>query len=51
MAGVDAMIARGIADPERLGVMGASYGGYMTDWIVTQTLRFKPRQRPRAYAI
>jgi dipeptidyl aminopeptidase/acylaminoacyl peptidase len=41
MTGVDAMIARGIADPERLGVMGASYGGYMTDWIVTQTNRFK----------
>jgi dipeptidyl aminopeptidase/acylaminoacyl peptidase len=41
MAGVDAMIAQGIADPERLGVMGASYGGYMTDWIVTQTNRFK----------
>jgi len=41
MAGVDAMIAQGIADPARLGVMGASYGGYMTDWIVTQTDRFK----------
>ena len=41
MAGVDAMIAQGIADPERLGVMGASYGGYMTNWIVTQTGRFK----------
>jgi dipeptidyl aminopeptidase/acylaminoacyl peptidase len=41
MAGVDALIARGVADPDRLGVMGASYGGYMTDWIVTQTDRFK----------
>ncbi len=41
MAGVDYAIAAGIADPERLGVMGASYGGYMTDWIVTQTSRFK----------
>src|SRR2546430_13960048 len=41
MAGVDAMIAQGLADPERLGVMGASYGGYMTSWIVTQTARFK----------
>jgi dipeptidyl aminopeptidase/acylaminoacyl peptidase len=41
MAGVDAMVAQGIADPDRLGVMGASYGGYMTDWIVTQTGRFK----------
>ncbi|HEY6065686.1 MAG TPA: S9 family peptidase [Thermoanaerobaculia bacterium] len=41
MAGVDALVERGIADPDRLGVMGASYGGYMTDWIVTQTGRFK----------
>jgi dipeptidyl aminopeptidase/acylaminoacyl peptidase len=41
MAGVDAMIARGIADGARLGVMGASYGGYLTNWIVTQTSRFK----------
>jgi len=41
MSGVDAMIARGIADPDRLGVMGASYGGFMTNWIVTQTGRFK----------
>ena len=41
MAGVDDLIAQGVADPDRLGVMGASYGGYMTDWIVTQTGRFK----------
>ena len=41
MAGVDALVARGIADPDRLGVMGWSYGGYMTSWIVTQTKRFK----------
>ena len=41
MAGVDNLIAKGIADPDRLGVMGASYGGFMTDWIVTQTRRFK----------
>jgi dipeptidyl aminopeptidase/acylaminoacyl peptidase len=41
MAGVDAMVERGIADPDRLGVMGASYGGFMTNWIVTQTSRFK----------
>jgi dipeptidyl aminopeptidase/acylaminoacyl peptidase len=41
MAGVDHLIERGLADPERLGVMGASYGGFMTNWIVTQTDRFK----------
>ncbi|MEM4971421.1 MAG: S9 family peptidase [Sulfolobales archaeon] len=28
-------------DPERLGVTGGSYGGYMTNWIITQTDRFK----------
>ena len=41
MAGVDHVIGQGIADRDRLGVMGASYGGYMTNWIVTQTPRFK----------
>jgi dipeptidyl aminopeptidase/acylaminoacyl peptidase len=41
MAGVDYLIARGIADPDRLGAMGASYGGFMTSWIVGQTARFK----------
>ncbi len=41
MAGVDHLIERGLADPARLGVMGASYGGFMTNWIVTQTDRFK----------
>ncbi|HLN29702.1 MAG TPA: prolyl oligopeptidase family serine peptidase [Gemmataceae bacterium] len=41
MAGVDEMIRLGIADPERLGVAGWSYGGYMTSWIITQTKRFK----------
>jgi dipeptidyl aminopeptidase/acylaminoacyl peptidase len=41
MAGVDHLMATGLADPDRLGVMGASYGGFMTNWIVTQTNRFK----------
>jgi len=41
MTGVDYLIAQGIADPERLGIMGASYGGYMTNWAITQTNRFK----------
>ena len=41
MTGVDRVIAMGVADPERLGVMGWSYGGFMTSWVVTQTKRFK----------
>lgn len=41
MAGVDFMIEQGIADPERLGIGGWSYGGYMAAWAVTQTDRFK----------
>jgi dipeptidyl aminopeptidase/acylaminoacyl peptidase len=41
MTGVDWAIQQGIADPEKLAVMGWSYGGYMTNWVVTQTGRFK----------
>ena len=40
MAGVEAMIARGIADPDRLGIMGWSHGGYLTAATITQTDRF-----------
>jgi dipeptidyl aminopeptidase/acylaminoacyl peptidase len=41
MSGVDRVVAMGVADPDRLGVMGWSYGGFMTSWVVTQTKRFK----------
>lgn len=41
MSGVQAMVDRGWADPDRLGAFGWSYGGYMTFWIDTQTDRFK----------
>lgn len=41
LAGVDYCIEQGIADPDRLGVCGWSYGGYMTAWAITQTDRFK----------
>ncbi|MBV9848064.1 MAG: S9 family peptidase [Armatimonadetes bacterium] len=41
MAGVDWAVAEGVADPDRLGVIGSSYGGYLVNWIVTKTTRFK----------
>ncbi len=41
MPGVDRAIDLGIADPERLGVMGHSYGGYSTLSLIVQTTRFK----------
>lgn len=41
LAGIDAMIAEGIADPDRLGVGGWSYGGYLTAWAITRSDRFK----------
>lgn len=40
MAVVAAVVARGLADPRRLGVMGLSYGGYLTQWLVGYTDRF-----------
>lgn len=41
LAGVGLLVARGVADPERLGIMGWSYGGFMTSWAITRTNRFK----------
>ena len=41
MAMVDYAVAQGLADPEKLGVGGWSYGGISTDFIITQTKRFK----------
>jgi dipeptidyl aminopeptidase/acylaminoacyl peptidase len=41
LEGVDALVKEGIADPDRLAVGGYSYGGYMTNWLITQTTRFK----------
>jgi len=38
---VDAIIAKGWTTPDKLGVTGGSGGGLLTDWVVTQTTRFK----------
>jgi dipeptidyl aminopeptidase/acylaminoacyl peptidase len=41
LEGVDALVHDGIADPSHLTIGGYSYGGYMTNWLITQTTRFK----------
>ena len=41
MAGVDYIIKMGVADSTKMGVMGWSYGGFMSSWIVGHTDRFK----------
>ena len=41
LEGVDALVKDGVADPDHLAVGGYSYGGYMTNWLITQTTRFK----------
>jgi dipeptidyl aminopeptidase/acylaminoacyl peptidase len=40
MAGVDEAVKRYAIDEKRLGVTGYSYGGFLTDWIITRTSRF-----------
>ncbi len=40
-AAVDHIVKLGLADPERLGVMGLSYGGFMANWLIGTTDRFK----------
>ncbi|HLW79598.1 MAG TPA: prolyl oligopeptidase family serine peptidase [Terriglobia bacterium] len=41
LEGVDELVKQGLADPDHLAVGGYSYGGYMTNWLITQTTRFK----------
>jgi dipeptidyl aminopeptidase/acylaminoacyl peptidase len=41
LAGVDALLQKGYIDEQRLGVIGGSYGGFMTSWLVGHTDRFK----------
>lgn len=40
LSGLDALERAGLIDPDRIGVMGCSYGGFMTSWLVTQDQRF-----------
>lgn len=41
LSGVDFAIAQHSADPERLAVIGESYGGYLTNWLISQSDRFR----------
>lgn len=41
MAGVDYMINQGIANPDRLGLYGSSFGGWLTAWAIGHTSRFR----------
>ena len=41
LAGLDELVADGVADPARLGIAGWSHGGFMAAWAVTQTGRFR----------
>jgi len=47
MAAVDWAIEQGYVDAERMGVLGGSYGGYMTNWVITHTDRFKAAMTQR----
>jgi len=41
ISGIDLLIAEGVADPDRLGIGGASHGGFIAAWAIGQTDRFK----------
>lgn len=41
VTGAEAMVERGIADPDRLAIGGWSWGGYLTAWTITQTRIFR----------
>jgi dipeptidyl aminopeptidase/acylaminoacyl peptidase len=40
LSGIDHLVRQGVVDPDRVGVTGVSYGGYMSAWLVTQSRRF-----------
>ena len=41
LAAVDRMVAEGKADPDRLAIMGTSYGGFMSSWVIGHDDRFR----------
>ena len=41
LSGLDRLVADGLADPDRIGIMGTSYGGFMACWLPTQDARFR----------
>jgi dipeptidyl aminopeptidase/acylaminoacyl peptidase len=41
LAGIDVLVADGLADPDRLGLTGGSYGGYLTNWTIARDQRFR----------
>jgi dipeptidyl aminopeptidase/acylaminoacyl peptidase len=41
LAGIDSLAVQALIDPGRVGVMGESYGGFMSNWLITQDQRFK----------
>ena len=50
LAGVDAVIKQGFIDEQRLGVIGGSYGGFMTNWLIGHSDRFKAAVTDRSVA-
>jgi dipeptidyl aminopeptidase/acylaminoacyl peptidase len=50
LALVDGVVADGLADPERLGVSGGSYGGFMTNWVLAHSDRFRAGVTDRCVA-
>ncbi len=50
-AGVDYVIKMGVADPDKLGVGGWSYGGILTDYMIASDTRFKASHQRRRYCV